>query len=188
MAKTKILIVDDDLTLRNIYAEIFRRNDFDVLEASDGVDGLDIATKELPDIIFTGIIMPRMDGFSLKEALAKNVSTANIPVVMNSHMGREEDRTRAMALGVKDFIIQGMVTPKEVVEKMKVMLGNSAKGYKIRLNSSELDAQELASDLDFNSNFLCKNCASDLILEMVIKDVRSHEFAGKIICPNCGEI
>jgi len=66
----KIIIVDDDDETRTAYAEIFRNKGFKVLEARDGVEGLDIATSEEGiDAIFTGIVMPRMDGFQMIEAL-----------------------------------------------------------------------------------------------------------------------
>lgn len=185
MAATKILIVDDDLTIRNIYAEIFKRNNFEVLEAFDGLEGLDVATKELPDIIFTGIIMPRMDGFALKEALGKNVATAAIPVIMNSHMGRQEDRKKAMEMGIREFFVQGMVTPKEVVERVKVMFGNSVKGYKLKFMPSELDAPELAKDLDYGDQFLCRDCGSPMVMELQVRDNTLSEFSARIVCPNC---
>jgi len=90
MAKTKILIVDDDVMTREMYVNVFKQSGYEVFEAGDGVDGLDVASRELPDVIFTGIIMPRMSGFELMEALRKAVATSKIPVVISSHIGREE--------------------------------------------------------------------------------------------------
>ena len=106
----KILIIDDDDTIRESYALKFRQEKFEVISAKDGVEGLDLAHKEKPDIIFTGIIMPRMTGFELMGALSKEVSTSEIPVVISSHLGRKEDDQRAKELGAKDFIIHGEVT------------------------------------------------------------------------------
>ena len=71
MSALKILLVDDDETIRGMYDDIFKKEGFEVFEAIDGVDGLDKATKNIPDVIFTGIVMPTMDGFQLMEALKK---------------------------------------------------------------------------------------------------------------------
>ena len=63
----KMLLVDDDVDTQSLYAEVFRAAGFEVREAKDGLEGLDMATAERPDVVFTGIIMPRMDGFALTE-------------------------------------------------------------------------------------------------------------------------
>lgn len=180
--KIKILLVDDDQSVRTIYADIFGREGFEVVEAEDGVDGLDKATKVLPDVIFSGIIMPRMDGFALKETLSKSVSTANIPVLMLSHMGREEDRKKAIELGAKDFIVQGMITPKQVVEKVRAMFGSNE--YRISFEPNEKDGVRLASDLKFAPGFRCKICGSSMEMVAKVSDLASRELSIRIVCPN----
>ncbi|HAT74013.1 MAG: chemotaxis protein CheY [Candidatus Moranbacteria bacterium GW2011_GWF2_36_839] len=182
--KIKILIVDDDEIVRGTYADIFRQEGFEVSEAVDGLDGLDKATREIPDIIFSGIIMPRMDGFALKEALAKNVTTSSIPVMILSHMGREEDRVKAQELGVKDFIVQGMVMPKQVVERIRNIFG-SAK-YRIKFSANELDASKLAQEFHFGQKFECSNCQAEMVLELEVADIDKKEFKAKFVCPKCG--
>lgn len=184
--KIKILLIDDDVDIRSMYAEIFKQENFEVIEAEDGVEGLDKATKETPNIIFTGIIMPRMDGFGLKEALAKNVSTASIPVIMLSHMGREEDRKKAFEIGVSDFVVQGMATPRQIVEKIKKMF--SPTGYRLRFNPNDLDAPKLASDSNLNSRFECPKCSGEMILKLDQFDVSRKEFKAKLSCLKCGEV
>jgi CheY-like chemotaxis protein len=183
--KIKILIVDDDDTTRGIYAEVFKKHGFEVTEAVDGVDGLDKATKNIPNIVFTGIIMPRMDGFALMEALRKNMATSNIPVAISSHMGREEDQKRAKELGANDFIPRDMNTPNEVVERIKAIL-NLAE-YKIKFYTNELDALKLAQDMHFNDKFMCTSCDSQAILYLRLKNLSSHEFVARFVCPKCGK-
>jgi len=184
--KLKILIIDDDDPIRGMYADVFHHEGFEVEEAIDGVEGLDKATKNPPNIIFTGIVMPRMDGFMLIEALAKNVVTANVPVIISSHLGREEDKQRAAALGVKDFIVRNVVTPKEAVERVRKVLG--AGEYKVKLNINELDARQLIRDIHLQENFQCSYCGADLILVINMTDVSTHEFSARIVCPNCGRV
>lgn len=183
--KIKILIVDDDKEAREMYVGVFKKADFDVTEAMDGVEGLDKATTENPDVIFTGIIMPRMDGFSMMEALKKNLATVNIPVIISSHMGREEDRQKANVLGAKYFIVRGFTTPKELVEKTRsLFLGG--KEYRLEINNFSLDAQKLAKDLGLNSNFQCLECDEKLILKVVSKDAKEEGLSANLICPSCG--
>ena len=182
--KIKILLVDDEQTIRETYADIFRQEGFDILEAADGLDGFDLATKENPDVIFTGIIMPRMDGFAMKEAISKNASTANIPVIMLSHMGREEDRQKAESLGIKDFIIQGMVSPKEIIQRIKALFGSSE--YHIKINVGDLEAVRLAKDFDFGSGFKCSRCSNEMVLSLKVAAADKREFSAKFVCPKCG--
>ncbi|KKQ44757.1 MAG: Two-component system response regulator [Candidatus Moranbacteria bacterium GW2011_GWC2_37_8] len=182
----KILLVDDDVVLREMYAEIFQNANFEVIQASDGLEGLDVATKEIPDVIFTGIVMPRMDGFDMMEALKKTVMTANIPVVISSHMGRGEDQDRAKKLGAKDFIVRGITRPIEVIERISSIFIEAGKEYKLEFNPFALDAQELAKDLHFEASFLCLECKEKLVLNMQLKDPQSRTFDAHFVCPKCG--
>ena len=183
--KIKILIADDDKEIRQMYTEIFESNNFDVIEAKDGVEGLDIATREMPDVIFTGIIMPRMDGFMMTEALKKNVQTGKIPVVFLSHMGREEDRQKAMSLGARDFIIRDETPPVQVVKRINdIFFGHE--GYYIDFDSISADAQKLMKDANIKNDFRCENCNGKLVLKLKIKNTKNRNFDAELICPSCG--
>jgi len=182
---TKILIVDDDDLVRGMYVNVFKRNGFEVEEAIDGVEGLDKTTKSMPDVIFTGIIMPRMDGFAMVEALKKNIATSSIPVIISSHMGREDDRKRATELGVADFITRDMCTPNEAVERVKTALHMVE--YRLKFNFNELDAIKLAQDMHFNEKMQCNSCLGDAVLSLHLRDAQSHEFSAKFVCSKCGK-
>lgn len=179
----KILIIDDDEPMRTLYSEVFGKNDFNVIGAGDGREGLDKAVKELPDIIFTGIVMPEMDGFELMEALKKNVSTRDIPVVISSHMGREEDKKRAQTAGAKDFITRDFNTPNEVVARIKTIL--ESKEYRLKFSPGEIDAPKLAKDMLANDIAKCQSCGGEMVLSLKLSDVKRHIFFAKFICINC---
>ncbi len=151
-----ILVVDDDVSSRRLYREVFQKEGFNVLTAQDGLEGLDIAIRERPDLVFTGIIMPRMDGFELISSLRKNAATSDIPIVMYSHLGREEDKRKAHELGVKDFVVRSVVTPREVSDRIKTYLGQS-QSYAMSFEPAERDAAKLAKDFDFPPYFECEN-------------------------------
>lgn len=181
--KKKILIVDDDVFTRGMYADTFRQSDYEVFEANDGVEGMDMVTKCVPDVIFTGIVMPRMDGFTFIENLKKNVLTANTPVFMSSHLGREEDRKRAQELGVKEFIIRDFTSPLEVVGMISSAFAEKGE-YTLDFDKYNLDAQRLAKDLNFNGHFQCNECQTPMVLKVRIGDGGNH--SAQFVCPHCG--
>lgn len=182
--KTRILIVDDDVDAREVYRDVFQSANFEVLTAEDGVEGLDLATKELPDVIFTGIIMPRMDGFSLVEALKKNAPTSNIPVLIFSHMGREEDRAKAMKLGARDFIVRGMMPPNEVVARINAIFLQGE--YNLGFDPYAFDAPKLARDFGLSGNFQCMECSERLVVKLKRADGENKNFQAMFVCPKCG--
>jgi len=185
-AKRHILIVDDDDFTREMYANVFRNADFEVSEAHDGVEGLDIATQILPDIVFTGIVMPRMDGFSFMEALAKNTATASLPVVVSSHLGREDDRRRAEQLGAKDFVVRDTTTPREVVEAV-VRIFSEGGEYVIQFDPYALDAQRMAQQLRINSHYQCMECGEKMLMKIRVTNEREDRwFRARLICSKCG--
>lgn len=181
--KKKILIVDDDIFTRDMYADVFQKSGYEVLVASDGVEGVDQATKNLPDVIFTGIVMPRMDGFTLIETLRKSVMTSKIPVFMSSHLGREEDRERAKSLGVKEFIVRDFTTPMDVVDLVSALFSEGGE-YVLDFDKYNFDAQRLARDIHINDRFLCESCNEPIVLKLRVGLRGAH--TAHFVCPNCG--
>ncbi|HHX58678.1 MAG TPA: response regulator [Candidatus Moranbacteria bacterium] len=181
--QNKILIVDDNDEIRNSNAELFRNNDYDVLEAADGIEALSIVNNEARiDVILTGIDMPRMNGFELIEELKKNPQGEKIPVVVCSHLGREGDREKMLAIGAKDFILQGIDSPAEMVHRVAIVIKQGS--YLLRIDPLDLDAKKMAEDFNYPANFKCKNCSTNLALKVKFNPTR--EISAKIICPECG--
>jgi len=178
--RKKILLVEDEENTRAMYAAVFKERGFEVIEAVDGVDGLDKATKEKPDVIFTGIMMPRMDGFLMFEALKQNVATNQIPVAISSHMGREEDQKKAMQMGAKDFIPRDFNTPIQVAERLRAIV--SANIYHVKIQLNDLDARKLLADLKIGEGMKCGKCGGDLVLSIS----RGQELTAKFACLKCG--
>ncbi len=177
----KILLVDDDDDTRSLYAEVFHAAGFEVREAKDGLEGLEMITAERPDVVFSGIIMPRMDGFALAEALQSNVATSSIPIAFSSHLGRQEDLKRAKEIGVNEFIVRDIVTPNEVVVRIQSLLSHSE--YTIAFDTRALDAQKLAADFRLNPNFLCsENGGQQFALRLRIKNASTRTFEAELVC------
>ena len=161
----KILVVDDDSFLRNIYARKFGEEKFNVTTAGDGQEALEIIQKgNIPDILFAGIIMPRLTGFELVKKLKADPKFSSIPVVIFSHSGREEDIKTAKSLGVNEFIFQGTVPILEVVRRVKLILGISE--YFVITIPRDKDAEGLIKLLEQQRG---TSCSHNAVVKVVIK-------------------
>lgn len=149
----KILIVDDDEFLMGVYAKNFREEGFEVLTARDGEEAWEIISGgNAPDIVFTGIVMPKMTGFELIAKMQADQNLAKIPVAINSHRGRSEDEKLAKKMGVDDFIIQGITTPAEAVRRVKLLLGLQ-KSFKATILTESFDGRALINMLNKQQGF-----------------------------------
>lgn len=178
----KILIVDDDDIVRETYAQIFKRKGANVITAIDGIEGVDAATKEIPDVIMTGIIMPRMDGFQLIRTLGESTQTKEIPIIILSHLGREEDRKKAQEMGINNFIVQGSITPNEIFERAR-NLTKTGGSFKLSFDSYAWDAERLAKSLP-GQNLNCPSCQEKIIIELTPAG-ENGKFDAVLKCPKC---
>ncbi|HOK00607.1 MAG TPA: response regulator [Candidatus Pacearchaeota archaeon] len=119
----KVLIVEDDKFLRELMAQKLIKEDYDVVEAIDGEDGLSKAKETKPDLILLDLILPGIDGFEVLAKLKEDVSVSEIPVVILSNLGQREDIERGLKLGAVDFLIKAHFTPQEIVNKVKEIIG-----------------------------------------------------------------
>lgn len=121
---SKVLIVEDDQMLQDMYAVKFEADGFTVLKASDGAAGLELARKEKPDAILLDVIMPKLDGFATLKELKADKALAKIPVVMLTNLGQEEDIKKGKELGANDYFVKANQTPGEIVIKVKNLIGS----------------------------------------------------------------
>ncbi|MDX1763891.1 MAG: response regulator [bacterium] len=120
MAKSNILIVEDSPTMRQlIMFSLKRMNDCNLVEASDGVDGWKKLSGQEFDLILTDINMPVMDGLKLVSLIRSDAKKKDIPIIIITTEGAEEDRNRGLALGANDYISKPIQshTLLEVVKK-----------------------------------------------------------------------
>jgi DNA-binding response OmpR family regulator len=122
--KIKILIVEDDSFLLNMYATKFELEGFKVSTADDGDKGVKMAQKEMPDIILLDIMLPKMNGFEVLRELKANEETKPIPVILLTNLSQKSEIDQGLALGAKDYLIKAHFMPSEVVEKIKKVLGD----------------------------------------------------------------
>jgi CheY-like chemotaxis protein len=119
----KILIVDDDKFLLDMYATKFTSSGFEVVAAMGSMDGLDkLKGGFVPDVIITDVLMPAMDGFEFIENIKKNKLAENSKIVILSNKGEKQDIDKGVALGVEGYIIKASLIPSEVVEEINNIL------------------------------------------------------------------
>jgi len=121
--KYKILIIDDDEFLLDMYSIKFRELGYDVEIAFSGADALEKIKKGLePDAVLVDIVMPNMDGFEfLRQAKKENLLKKSKKVIL-SNLGQEEDIKKGKELGADDYIVKAYFTPMEVTKKIEALL------------------------------------------------------------------
>ncbi|MFZ2970287.1 MAG: response regulator [Minisyncoccia bacterium] len=124
MAKNKktILIVEDDRYLLKAYVIKTEKAGFDVLTATNGREGLEIAKEKKPDLIILDLLLPGVDGFEFLKIIKKDEELKNIPVITISVLGQKIDQERALSLGAEAYFIKTDFKLEEIIEKIKEYL------------------------------------------------------------------
>ena len=116
----KILLVEDDLFLRDLYVEVLKTEGFNVLTADDGEAGLRLGQSN-PDasLMLLDIMLPKMHGIDILKNLKSNAKTAVLPVVMLTNLTEETVVQEALRLGAAGYLVKVRYTPPEVIAKVK---------------------------------------------------------------------
>ncbi len=204
----KILLIDDTVFFRKMYCDFLHNSGYEVVEASDGIEGIQKAQEAQPDLILLDLSMPRLNGLNTLERLKEDKSTSHIEVIVLSARERTDDVKEAIKKGAIDYLVKTVNKPGDVVGKINHALqqttpettsrsenkptsGTVAKSYQIFLRDGEGDADNLASDCELAQRFWCPNCQKELILELVPDSTLPsnnghHHFKAELICAHCG--
>ena len=120
--KKKILIIEDDPYLSEMYQMKFKLEGYSVLVARDGQEGLDSAFATKSDIILLDLVMPIKDGYHVLKELKENNKTKDIPVLVLSNLGQVDEIKRAMNDGADKYLIKANMTPEQLVKEVKEAL------------------------------------------------------------------
>ena len=126
--KKKILILEDDKFLLKAYEIKFKQSDFDVILATDGISGFELAEKEKPSLIILDLMLPRMNGFEFLKKIKSDEKLKNIPVIVISVLGQKVDQERAIKLGAEKYFIKTDYTLEEIIKNLKNILTTTAYG------------------------------------------------------------
>jgi DNA-binding response OmpR family regulator len=118
----KILIIEDEEALYSVLRTKFISEGYNVLIATDGLEGLALTENEKPDIILLDIVMPKMDGITMLKELRKNSWGKDIPVIVLSNLSEAEKTQELLYQGVSEYLIKTDWSLEEVVKKVKEVL------------------------------------------------------------------
>lgn len=124
----KILLVEDDNNLREIYEARLQAEGYTIVSAKDGEEALVKAKQERPELIISDVMMPRISGFEMLDILRNTEGLKNAKVIMLTALGQAEDKTRADKLGADRYLVKSQVTLEDIVKAADELLsdGNSA--------------------------------------------------------------
>jgi CheY-like chemotaxis protein len=121
----KILLVEDDNNLREIYGERLMAEGYDIVSASDGEEALQTAVNEKPDLIISDVMMPKISGFDMLDILRQTPETKNVKIIMMTALSQAEDKTRADKLGADKYLVKSQVTLEDVARVVHDILNDS---------------------------------------------------------------
>lgn len=122
----KILFIEDENALQKTFADILKKEDYEIFSALDGEQGLKMAASlsgsNKPDLILLDLILPKIHGFDVLQKLKEDEKTKDIPVIVLTNLERLEDIAKALKLGAFTYLVKANYTLEEVLEKIKQAL------------------------------------------------------------------
>lgn len=121
----KLLLVEDDKNLREIYATRLGAEGYDITSSGDGEEALAVAIKEKPDLIISDVMMPKISGFDMLDILRSTPETRDIKVIMMTALSSEDQRQRGESLGANRYLVKSQVGIEDVVRTVHEVLGDA---------------------------------------------------------------
>ncbi len=131
--KGKILIIEDEQYLADMYKMKFEREGYEVELAYDGESGIELAKKVKPDLILLDLVLPKMDGYTVLRALRADKKTKSLKIYVFSNLGQEEEIEEGLKNGADGYLIKANVTPTQLVELVEKILRGEDAGIKKRV-------------------------------------------------------
>lgn len=122
----KVMVVEDDAALREIYSIRITAEGYEVVSAGDGEEALAVAVREKPDLILSDVMMPKISGFDMLDILRATPETANIKVVMMTALSSDDQRARGERLGADRYLVKSQVGIEDVINTIHEVLGDKA--------------------------------------------------------------
>lgn len=185
----RILVVDDEKMIRNVIKEYAEFDGFEVTEAEDGMEAVEICRREDFDLIVMDIMMPRLDGYSAIKEIRK---TKQIPVIMLSARGEEYDKLFGFEIGIDDYVVKPF-SPKELLARIKAVLKRASakeqpmdiiryEGLEINVTGREVSVDGKPVSLtpkEYDLLFyLVRNKGIALSREKLLEEVWGYDFFG----------
>ena len=123
---TKVMLVEDDKSLREIYSIRLVAEGYEVVSAGDGEEALAMAVKERPDLIVSDVMMPKISGFDMLDILRSTPETKDIKVIMMTALSSEDQRQRGESLGANKYLVKSQVGIEDVINAVHEVLDSDA--------------------------------------------------------------
>lgn len=188
----RILVVEDTELLRRMYRDRLLQDGYEVEDAADGIAALALLREQPFDMILLDLIMPRMGGIQVLEAVKQDPRTQSIPVVVLTNLGEEETIERAVGLGAVDYLIKNETRPADVAEKVKLVLeafrasGDTGAGFIVYPQAGRGTIDDLVTHAALKRRLWCPACESELAFEFVPDPKRTGWYSARFMCPECG--
>ncbi|MBQ6460946.1 response regulator [Candidatus Saccharibacteria bacterium] len=121
---TKVMVVEDDAALREIYSIRITAEGYDVVSAGDGEEALAVAVREKPNLILSDVMMPKISGFDMLDILRATPETASIKVIMMTALSSDDQRQRGERLGADRYLVKSQVGIEDVINAIHEVLGD----------------------------------------------------------------
>lgn len=121
---SKIMVVEDDASLREIYSIRITAEGYEVVSAGDGEEALAVAVREKPDLILSDVMMPKISGFDMLDILRSTPETADIKVIMMTALSADDQRQRGESLGANKYLVKSQVGIEDVIGAIHEVLGD----------------------------------------------------------------
>ena len=122
---TKVMLVEDDKSLREIYGVRLAAEGYQIISAGDGEEALAMAVKEKPDLIISDVMMPKISGFDMLDILRATPETKSMKVIMMTALSSEDQRTRGESLGADKYLVKSQVGIEDVIRSVHEVLGDA---------------------------------------------------------------
>ncbi|HVI60554.1 MAG TPA: response regulator [Candidatus Saccharimonadales bacterium] len=119
----RILLVEDDDALANVYLTRLQAEGFDVRRVNNGEDALATALSYHPDLVVLDVMMPKVSGFDVLDILRNTPETANLKIIMLTALSQDSEKQRAESLGVDDYLVKSQVVIADVIDRIRHHLG-----------------------------------------------------------------
>ena len=190
MMRKKVLVIDDEKSIRDIIGEYLTEEGFEFVEAPDGIRGLEIFRSLSPDLVILDVMMPKMDGWKVcREIRSESVT----PVIMLTARSEEYDKLFGFELGADDYMVKPF-SPRELIARVKAVLSRGSVNE--RKDHEIIEIEDLRIDFDARSiyleeehlnltpkeydllSFFVKNSGRVFSREQLLNQVWGYEFVG----------
>jgi DNA-binding response OmpR family regulator len=191
-SKGTILIIEDNALSRRVSHDMLDSAGYNMLLAEDGKTGRDLVKAKKPDLIMLDLVLPGLHGFEVLKLVRGDAETKDIPILIMTELGEQDDIRKGLELGANDYMMKGLFGPREILAKVRAAFTQAENKsgtvlYKLSINKTRKDAGQLENDIGLIESFNCPQCKEEVLQELIpdFAKTDSHWFIAHFVCPKC---